>query len=92
MKMTDKKSWCEFRKTGLLWFINSILHMFGWAIVLEFNDGAGTFDDDLELKSVYPARVKYRGFSETNNTEGYIKVTEFLQENVEDLLKEARAE
>lgn len=92
MKMVTKKSWCEFRKTGLLWFVNSILHLFGWAIIFEFSDGAGTFDDDTELNDVYPARIKFRGFSEQDNNEGYIKVTEFLQENVGDLVKEARDE
>lgn len=90
--MVNKKSWCEFRKTGLLWFVNSILHMFGWAIVFEFNDGARTFEDDLELKNVYPARVKYRGFSEKDNSEGYIKVTEYMRENIEDLIREAKDE
>jgi hypothetical protein len=30
-----KKEWSEFRSTGLLLFINQILHVFGWAIVFE---------------------------------------------------------
>ena len=30
-----KKSWKQFKNSGLLWFINTILHVFGWAIVLE---------------------------------------------------------
>ena len=90
--MTEKRSWCEFRKIGLLWLVNSILHLFGWAIVFEFNDGAGTFNDDTELKYVYPARVKYRGFSEKDNSEGYEKVTEYLNGNIGELLKEARDE
>ena len=33
--MVKKKTWQEFRKTGLLWFMNTILHAFGWAIVVE---------------------------------------------------------
>lgn len=70
-----RKSWTEFRETGLLWFVNSILHMFGWAICV----------DDV---AAYPSRVIYRGFSETCNTEGYRKVTKFLSENAEKLLKE----
>ena len=90
--MTERRSWCEFRKSGLLWFINSILHLFGWAIVFEFCDGAGTFNDDMELRDVYPARVKYRGFSEIDNSEGYEKVTKYLSENIGDLLKEAKDE
>lgn len=27
--MVKKKTWQEFRKTGLLWFMNTILHAFG---------------------------------------------------------------
>ena len=37
--MVKKKTWQEFRKTGLLWFINTILHAFGWAIVVEVEKG-----------------------------------------------------
>lgn len=76
-----EKSWEEFRNAGLLWAVNSILHLFGWAIVYETENG--------ELQRVYPARVKYRGFDEKSNTEGYIKVSEYLYENIEELSKEA---
>ena len=48
--MVTKKSWEEFRSTGLLWWINMILHTFGWAICYEFDDG--------KIVEVYPARVK----------------------------------
>lgn len=75
-----KKSWEEFRSSGLLWFINSILHTFGWAIVIE--------KDNEEIKA-YPARVIFRGFPEESNTIGYRKVTQYLKDNIDDLLKEA---
>ena len=78
--MTEKKTWEEFRSSGLLWFINSILHAFGWAIAIERNG-----DEEI----VYPARVKYRGFSEASNTNGYCKLTRYLKDNIDDLLKEA---
>ena len=80
--MVNSKEWEEFRETGLLWFINTILHLFGWSIVYNFTK-SGKLD-------VYPARVKFRGFSENRNTEGYIKVSKYLQENIEELLKEAK--
>ena len=80
--MVNREEWEEFRKTGLLWFINSILHLFGWAIVYSIAKN-GKLD-------VYPARVKFRGFSENRNTEGYIKVSKYLQENIDELLKEAK--
>ena len=81
IKMVDRKSWDEFRNHGLLWWINMILHTFGWAIVTEIDEG--------KIVDVYPARVKFRGFDEKNNTEGYIKVSQFLKDNVNELLTEA---
>lgn len=79
--MIKRKSWEEFRKTGLLWFVNMILHVFGWAIVYEFKAGGVI---------VYPARCKFRGFAEKINTEGYIAISEYMRQNGEALEKEAR--
>ena len=80
--MVTKKTWREFRESGFLWWINMILHTFGWAIVVDI-------DDNGEITDAYPARVKFRGFGEKNNTEGYIKVSQYMKENVSDLLEEA---
>ena len=79
--MVDKISWEEFKDSGMLWWINMILHTFGLAIVLDMEDG--------EVKDVYPARVKYRGFDEKTNTEGYIKVSKYMDENADKLLEES---
>lgn len=35
--MITEKSWDEFKKNGLLLFINQILHIFGWAICFEYD-------------------------------------------------------
>lgn len=80
--MINKKTWIEFRNSGMLWWINMLLHTFGWAITYEF-------DNNGNIQEVYPARVKFRGFGEKNNTEGYIKVSQFMKENAEILLKES---
>lgn len=80
--MVTKKTWKEFRESGFLWWINMILHTFGWAIVVDI-------DDNGKITDAYPARVKFRGFGEKNNTEGYIKVSQYMKENVSDLLEEA---
>ena len=82
MKMVEEKTWEEFRSSKLLWFINQTLHLFGWAIVYEF--------EDKKIKRVYPARVKFRGFDSTSNTNGYIGLSEYLKDNVDELLKEAK--
>lgn len=77
----EKKSWDEFRDCKLLWFINTILHVFGWAIVAETTDG--------KVTNVYPARVKFRGFAEQSNTEGYKLLSKYMMENAEQLYLEA---
>jgi hypothetical protein len=68
----QRKSWDEFRKTGLFHFVNAFLHMFGYVIVL-------TTKDNGEVDEVYPARTNWRGFSEESNTKAYNNVTAFLQ-------------
>jgi len=80
--MVNKKTWEEFRDNGLLWWINTILHTFGWAIVYEM-------DDNKTIKEVYPARVKFRGFGNKNIEEGYQRVSKYLVDNAEDLYKES---
>lgn len=81
--MINERSWKEFRESGMLWFANTILHAFGWAICVDVDDETG------EIKSAYPARVKFRGFSESSNTKGYINLSRYMVENAETLLKEA---
>lgn len=79
--MINRKTWEEFRNSGLLWWINQQLHIFGWSIVV-------VMEDDKILEA-YPARVKFRGFDDNNNTQGYIKVSKYMKENADELLKEA---
>lgn len=81
--MTDRNTWTEFRAIGLLWFINTILHFFGWAITVEIDENTG------RVISGYPARCDRRGFTTECNTRGYIKVSKYLQENIDELVKEA---
>jgi len=81
--MVTRKTWKEFRECGLLWWINMLLHTFGWSIIINVEDNG-------EITEVYPARVKFRGFGEKDNTEGYIKVSEYLKINAEDLEAESK--
>ena len=55
-----RTSWNDFDSAGLLWFINSILHVFGYAIALTYDTKTG------KVIEAYPARVKYRGFKESS--------------------------
>lgn len=51
----EKKTWDDFRNSGLLRFVNMFLHIFGWTIVLNIGKNSVT---------AYPARCNYDGFSE----------------------------
>lgn len=66
----------------MLWFINTILYAFGWAITLEY--------DNNKIINAYPARVKFRGFNDEANAEGYIKISQYLKDNIDNLLKEVQ--
>lgn len=74
--------WEEFRDAGLVWFVNMILHLFGWALVVKMKDG--------HIVSVYPMRTSLRGFGPAINSNGYIKVTKYLKDNIKDLYREAK--
>lgn len=80
--MITQKTWEEFRKTGLLLIVNQFLHIFGWAIVI-------VVDAD-KITSVYPARVKFRGFDNDSTSEAYHEVSEYMAENAQELNDEAR--
>ena len=82
--MIDRKTWNEFRDVGLLWFANRLLHLAGWAICVQV-------EEDGEVTDVYPARVKFRGFCEESETKGFVKLTQFLKDNVDKLLEEAKS-
>lgn len=76
--MIQKKTCKEFRSTGLLLLTNQILHVFGWAIVVE-----------EEVGIMYPARVRFRGFDEKSTSKAYVKISEYMKENADELLKES---
>jgi len=81
--MVTKKTWEEFRNSKMLWMINRTLHIFGWSIVFAF--------DGKDLKEVYPARVKYRGFDEDTETDGFIGISEYMKANANTLEEEAKS-
>ncbi len=80
--MVAGKSWTEFRNAGLIWFVNRILHLFGWAIVVEVGE-------DGEVFNAYPARVKFRGFCQEVEERGFQRVTKYIKENVDEMLNES---
>lgn len=75
--MLTRKDIEEFNNTGLLWLINTTLHLYGWAIVKH-----------PEENYLYPARCKFRGFDLKSNNKGYKKVTNYMISNAKELLEE----
>lgn len=93
-----RRSWEDFRNTGLLWFVNRVLHLFGWAIVLVCNVEEGTGSQEVtgakgepmvtEVLEAYPARVAFRGFHREAEEDGFRKVTRWFHRNVQALVDE----
>jgi len=81
--MVTKKEWSEFRSTGLVLIVNQILHIFGWALVFEIEND--------EIKNVYPARVKFRGFDKKSTDESYQKLSKYMLDNAKELNDEAQS-
>lgn len=70
----------EFINNGLLWFVNRTLHLFGYAIQVDiYPDGA---------QNIHVDKCSFRGFVKESETKGFTKVTKYLQENVNKLLKD----
>ncbi len=74
-----RKTWQEFRDTVLFLMMNSFLHIFGWTIVVQLEDG--------EIIDVYPARTKFRGFTEKSMDFSYFQITKYMKDNAKDLYK-----
>lgn len=83
-EMIQEKTWEEFKATGLLLYINQILHVFGWAITCEVEHG--------NVIRAYPARCKFRGFDPKNISDSYIKISEWMDQHHNELLNEAKNE
>ena len=83
--MVEEMNIDDFRNSGLLWFINQQLHVFGVALVVDV-------DDEGKAIRMYPGRCKFRGFSEESNTRGYTRLSKYMVEHAEELLKDCECE
>lgn len=77
----DKATWKEFREAGLFWWINRSLHLFGWSLVYEA-------DEKNNILNVYPARTNWRGFLSSTEEDGFVKLTNHINESMPQLLKD----
>ena len=83
-EMLEKRPWKEFQDAGLLWWANRDLHLVGWALV-------AVQEKDGSISDVYPARCKFRGFSEDVETEGFKKLTAHIEESLERMKDDLKA-
>lgn len=85
IEYVEKLTWKEMRDSGLLWYVNRLLHLFGRAIVFEYYKTT-----PRRIKCVYFARCRFRGFSEEDETKGMSAVTNFLKNNIKELQKDIK--
>lgn len=84
MRAETARAWKDLRDSGLLWWINRSLHLFGWAIFVKFEDGpAGALPIE-----VYPARTDFRGFDRETEERGFTKLTRYLHEHGIELVND----
>ncbi len=65
------ESWETFRQTGMLWMVNRTLHIFGWSIVVEYDD------NDKPLRA-YPAQTEWKGFPRNVDDANYDRIDNWL--------------
>lgn len=68
----QRQSWADFQDSGLLWWVNRILHTFGWSIIF-------TIEEDGTISDVYPARTTWLGFDGETNEKNLDKFREHLK-------------
>jgi hypothetical protein len=83
-QMITEKSWEEFRNTGLFLLVNQFLQIFGWSLVVSVSP-----DNEDVIESVFPARTKYRGFSDESVDRAHKRISTYMVENAEELKKES---
>ena len=81
-KNVELRTWLEFKEQGFLWFINSILHVFGWTIAIEEELHSG----EIVARGY---RTKFRGFPEETNTRGYALIAGYMKNNADAIYDEA---
>lgn len=84
MDKATAEAWANFRNTGLLWFINRMLHV--WGIAIEYE-----MDGDRVI-SVRPELVDYLGFDRETEVSGFLKLRGYTalvgKELFEDIAEE----
>ena len=75
--MIEKRTWQEFRDSKLLWWANRLLQTFGWSLIAVV--------EKSKVVDVYPARVKFRGYSEDIDNSGFVGIVDYVVKNSDEL-------
>lgn len=81
-EMIERRSWDEFRETGLPWYVNQIMQVFGWSLAFDI-------DEEGKIKEAFPVRTKFRGFSDEVINRNTKKLTQYMIDNGKELLMDA---
>ena len=76
--MMNRKTWKEFQDSKLLWWVNRMLHIFGWSIMF-------LVEKDGQISDVFPARVSFRGFDRKTEEEGFAGLTQYIKNSIDDI-------
>lgn len=82
-EMLARSTWADFADSGLFWWVNRGLHLFGWALVR-------VVEADGSISEVFPARCRFRGFDQETEEEGFRKLSDHLEANAQALAAQAR--
>jgi len=67
-----EQSWETFRDSGLLWFVNRTLHIFGWSIIIVVRENES-------IARVYPAKTSFKDFSAVSNMRGFKRMKKLMK-------------
>lgn len=79
-ELYEEISWEEFHNTGLLRFVNGLLHIFGLALVLK-KEGEGNLKGTI-------CKTKVRGFGKSSSFEHYESVQHYMENSLDRLRTE----
>jgi len=80
--MVNRRTWEEFRQAGLMWWVNRMLHLFGWALVVQQDEATAG------ILEIYPARVAFRGFVDASEERGFRRLSAYLEGCSKELVAE----
>lgn len=69
----------EFRETGLLVFVNTFLHNFGWAIFISHD-----IDSQTKVYDVRFNRTEFKGFGKASMKRAYKRIEAFMRGNLDE--------